>query len=58
MIEKIAYSPKDAAEATNICKTNIFHAIARGDLKSRRFGRKRLILREDLLEWVKSMPEG
>lgn len=56
MTEKLAFSPKEATEAAAIGKTFLYAAIKSGDLKSRKLGRKRLILREDLHEWLKGLP--
>lgn len=56
MADKLAYSPKEATEAASIGKTRLYAAIASGALKSRRLGRKRLILRDDLQSWLKELP--
>ena len=52
--DKIAYTPKSLSEDTGM--TKIWEAIKNGDLKARRLGRKRLILREDAMEWLKGLP--
>lgn len=55
-MEKLAYSTKEAAEAAGIGKTTLFAALAAGVLKSRKVGRKRVILREDLMAWLLGLP--
>lgn len=54
--EKIAYTPKSLSQATDTGLTKIWEAIKNGNLKSRKLGRKRLILREDAMEWLKGLP--
>jgi excisionase family DNA binding protein len=56
MVEKLAYSPREATEAASVGKTRLYAAIASGALKSRKLGRKRLILRDDLQSWLKELP--
>lgn len=56
--DKIAYSPKSLAQAADTGLTKIWEAIKSGDLKARKFGRKRLILHEDAMAWLKSLPEA
>lgn len=54
--DKIAYTPKSLSQATDTGMTKIWEAIKKGDLKARKLGRKRLILREDAMEWLKGLP--
>lgn len=54
--DKIAYTPKSLSRATDTGLTKIWEAIKNGDLKARKLGRKRLILREDAMEWLKGLP--
>ncbi len=56
MTEKLAYSPKEATEAAPVGKTFLYEAIKSGALKTRKMGRKRLILRDDLAAWLKGLP--
>ncbi len=37
-------------------RTAIYRAIADGELPAKKFGRKTLILRSDLLSWLQSLP--
>ncbi|HVZ06235.1 helix-turn-helix domain-containing protein [Hyphomicrobium sp.] len=56
MTEKLAYSPKEATEAAPVGRTFLYEAIKSGALKTRKLGRKRLILRDDLTAWLKGLP--
>lgn len=55
--EKIAFSTAEACAAAGIGKTTLFAAIGSGALRSRKLGQKRLILRDDLLAWLRAQPE-
>ncbi|WP_414462769.1 excisionase family DNA-binding protein [Hyphomicrobium sp. DY-1] len=55
MIEKLAYSPSEAQIAASCGKTFLYEAIGRGDLPSLKCGRKRLIMRDDLHAWLKTL---
>lgn len=56
--DKIAFSTAEACFASGVGKTKLFAALGSGDLKSRLIGRKRIILREDLLEWLRGQPSA
>lgn len=56
--DKIAYTPKSLSQATDTGMTKIWEAIKNGDLRSRKLGRKRLILREDAMKWLRGLPAG
>ncbi len=53
---KLAYAVDEAAAATSIGKTNLYVAIAAGTLPARKFGRKTLILAEDLIAYLNALP--
>jgi excisionase family DNA binding protein len=53
---KLAFSPNAAAEATGVGRTKIFEAIKEHQLKARKFGRRTIILRDDLLAWLLALP--
>lgn len=64
---KLAYSVKEAAEATGLSATHLDTAIRTGDLKARRTKKdeetgevsgKRLILTADLEAYLNALPEG
>ena len=52
--EKIALSIADACALSSIGRTTLYAAIARGDLKVRRVGRRTLITAQDLRSWIDS----
>lgn len=54
---KIAYRMDEAVKATGLGRTFLYERIANGELKSIKVGARRLILREDLLEFL-HLPEG
>lgn len=45
-----------AVAASGIGRTLIFRAIQKGHLKARKLGRRTIILRDDLAEWLNSLP--
>jgi len=54
---KIAYRIDEAVKASGLGRTFLYERIASGELKSIKVGARRLILREDLLEFLR-LPEG
>lgn len=54
---KIAYRIDEAVKATGLGRTFLYERMASGELKSIKVGARRLILREDLLEFLR-LPEG
>jgi excisionase family DNA binding protein len=50
--EPIAYSPQGAAETSSLSLRHVMKEIASGRLKSIKKGRRRIILREDLEEYL------
>lgn len=48
----------DASIVSGIGRTKLYEAISRGELKARKFGSRTLILREDLVGFLKSLPEA
>ena len=50
---KIAYRIDEDVNATGLGRTFLYERIASGDLKSIKVGARRLILREDLLEFLR-----
>jgi hypothetical protein len=55
-IERIAYTPADAALATGRTRTRIFKAIKDRELVARKDGRATLIEVTELARWVRSLP--
>jgi hypothetical protein len=53
MIPRLAFSPEGLAHAGSVGKTSVYAAMAAGTLKSTKKGRRRIILAEDGLRWLK-----
>jgi excisionase family DNA binding protein len=50
---RIAYSPREAAVATSLSVRRIMRAIAAGELKSTKVGRRRIIRPRDIEEFLR-----
>jgi excisionase family DNA binding protein len=51
---RIAYSPKEAADATSLSLRKLMGAIASGELRSFKKGRRRVILARDLQRYLEA----
>jgi excisionase family DNA binding protein len=51
---KIAYRIDEAVKACGLGRSFLYERIAAGDLKSVKVGSRRLVLREDLIAFLKS----
>jgi len=47
-----------AAAEVSLSKSTIDKAIRAGDLQTKHYGNKTLILSKDLMRWVESLPDG
>ncbi len=56
MNAQLAYTIAEACAAARAGRTAIYEAIAEGELKARKRGRKTLILAKDLRRWVEGLP--
>jgi hypothetical protein len=54
--ERLAYKISEVVALTGICRTGIFEAIRSGRLQRRKWGSRTLILREDLIDFLHSLP--
>jgi excisionase family DNA binding protein len=54
--EIISLSVSGAAFATGLSQMSIKNALARGELEGHSVGTKTVILRDDLIEWLKTKP--
>jgi excisionase family DNA binding protein len=52
----IAVRPTEAARLAGICRSSVFQAIRSGQLPARKYGRRTLILTEDLWSWLADLP--
>lgn len=56
--KRISVSPEEAAALTGIGVTRIREAAAAGALGAHKHGRRVIILRDDLILWIKTMPSA
>ncbi len=56
--EKLAHSTSDAQRLASCGKTTLFKALASGELRYRKLGKKTLILDADLRAWIAALPIG
>ncbi len=54
----LATSIDEAARVSGIGRSKLYEAIAAGNLKARKFGRKTLILTEDLNAFLRALPRA
>ena len=54
--QKEAFSISEVCAAVGIGRSKIYEAIAKGQLKARKVGRRTLILRDELREFLQSLP--
>ncbi|TIP74853.1 MAG: helix-turn-helix domain-containing protein [Mesorhizobium sp.] len=55
-IEKVGYSPEQAAAAAGLGRTLIFLAMRDGKLKARKLGRRTVITADDLKTFLDNLP--
>ncbi|MDC7693472.1 helix-turn-helix domain-containing protein [Asticcacaulis sp. DXS10W] len=56
--EKLAYSIPEAILATGLGRTFLYDRMMSGELKSRKLGGRRVILKNDLMDYLNSSPPG
>lgn len=56
--DRIALSPEEASAITGIGLTRIREATISGVLKAYKHGRRTIIIREDLVAWIRAMPKA
>lgn len=54
-MEKLAFTIEEVTEAAGIGKTKIYESINSGSLKARKFGKKTLICRQDLEDFLNGL---
>lgn len=52
--DKIAFSPSEIPDYAPISRTRIFEAIRAGTLPSHKVGRRTVILRDDLVDFIRT----
>lgn len=55
--DKLAFHIPEVTEAGGGSRTEIYEALRRGDLKAKKRGRRTVILRRDLSEYLASLPD-
>lgn len=55
--EPLAYTVNQALVVTNIGRTKLYEEIDAGRIKTKRLGRRVLILAEDLKAWLNALPD-
>ncbi len=56
-MERIAYSINEVVELTGVSRSRLYELIAAGELRTRKLGRRTLVLSADLTQWLSSLPE-
>lgn len=52
---QLSHSIEEARRITGICRGNIYKAISNGQLKAKKFGRRTIILHDDLMAFLSSL---
>jgi hypothetical protein len=52
MLKPVAYSIGDCSKITTICRTSLYGAIKRGELRTCKVGRRTLVTVESLNAWL------
>ena len=53
---RLSYSIREIVSNNPVGRTAVYEALNRGDLKARKMGRRTVILRTDLEQWLASLP--
>jgi excisionase family DNA binding protein len=57
-VQREALSISEACAAAGLGRTKLYEAISKGDLVARRYGRRRIILRDDLTRFLAALPSA
>jgi excisionase family DNA binding protein len=55
-MNRLAYTIREACEVSGISKSSIYNSIRAGTLRPRKYGKRTLILADDLRAWLGSLP--
>jgi excisionase family DNA binding protein len=58
VVEPIALTISEASNITSLSRDKLYEAAGDGRLKVRRFGARTVVLKEDLLEFLRGLPIG
>lgn len=53
----VAFTISEAVAASRVSRSELYRAMARGDLAAKKNGRKTLILREELTRFLATLPD-
>lgn len=56
--QKLAVQPAVAAKMAGISRSTLYEEMGSGRLRSRKLGRRRVILVSDLQAWLEGLPDG
>jgi excisionase family DNA binding protein len=56
-VPRFSLTPDEAAQSTGFSRTRIFRAIRDGELIARKDGKATVIETDELLRWLRSLPE-
>lgn len=54
----LAYTVNQACDLTGIGRTKLYEAISSGSLRTKKLGKKRIILSADLHDWLEDLPSS
>jgi excisionase family DNA binding protein len=57
MVDRLAYSVEEIAQATGTCRDGLYAAIRDGRLRAKKYGARTLILRADAEAFLQSLPD-
>jgi len=58
MDDKFGFTVEEAVRVAGIGRSKLYEAMRDGLLQARKFGRRTIILREDLLRFLAALPKG
>lgn len=53
----LALSIRDAVAVSPVSRSELYNAMKRGDLRAKKLGRRTIILRDDLVRYLGSLPD-
>ncbi len=57
MTNVLAFTIREACEASGIGRTSIYELLKSGALRARKHGKRTLILQSDLRQWLEKLPD-
>ena len=57
-LQRLAYSVDQAAKLVSISRRQLYEEIGSGRLLTKKVGKRRLVLSEDLRNWLQTRPSG